>query len=79
MPTYTFLNLNTSETFTEIMSISDKEKYLAENPHIQQQLIKPLSLGDPVRLGRIKPDDGFRDRLKEIKKAHPLGKAINII
>ncbi len=73
MPTYTFLNTNTGEQLTEIMSIAEREEYLASNPHIQQQIVSAPSLGDSIRLGLKKPDNGFRDRLKEIKKAHSKG------
>lgn len=73
MPNYTFLNTTTGETFTEIMSISEREEYLKANPNIQQQIVSAPSLGDPIRLGLKKPDNGFRDRLKEIKKAHSKG------
>jgi len=72
-PSYTFLNTDTGETFTEIMSISEREEYLKANPHINQQIVSAPSLADPIRLGLRKPDDGFRDRLKEIKKAHSRG------
>ncbi len=73
MPTYTFLNTNTGEQLTEIMSIAEREEYLASNPHIQQQIVSAPSLGDSIRLGLKKPDNGFRDRLREIKKAHSKG------
>lgn len=73
MPTYTFLNTNSGETFTTIMSIAEREEYLKANPHIQQQLISAPALGDSIRLGLKKPDNGFRDRLKEIKKQHSKG------
>ncbi len=73
MPTYTFLNTNTGEQHTEIMSIAEREEYLTSNPHIQQQIVSAPSLGDSIRLGLKKPDNGFRDRLKEIKKAHSKG------
>ena len=73
MPNYTFLNTDTGECFTGIMSMSEREEYLKSNPHIQQQIVSAPSLGDPIRLGLKKPDNGFRDRLKEIKKAHSKG------
>lgn len=73
MPSYTFLNTDNGETFTVIMSISEREEYLKANPHINQQIVSAPSLGDPIRLGLKKPDDGFRDRLKEIKKHHSKG------
>lgn len=73
MPSYTFLNTESGEVFTTIMSIAEREDYLKANPHIQQQLISAPALGDSIRLGLKKPDNGFRDRLKEIKKHHSRG------
>ncbi len=73
MPTYSFKNLNTGEEWTTIMSMSEREEYLKANPEIQQQLIAAPALGDSIRLGLKKPDNAFRDRLKEIKKAHSKG------
>lgn len=73
MPSYTFKDLNTGDEFTTVMSMTEREEYLKANPHIQQQLISAPSLGDSIRMGLKKPDNGFRDRLKEIKKAHSKG------
>lgn len=73
MPSYTFLNTDSGEVFTTIMSIAEREDYLKANPHIQQQLISAPALGDSIRLGLKKPDNGFRDRLREIKKQHSKG------
>ena len=73
MPSYTFKNLNTGEEWTDIMSISEREEFLSKNTQVQQQLTSAPALGDSIRLGLRKPDNGFRDRLKEIKKAHSRG------
>jgi hypothetical protein len=73
MPSYTFKNLNTGEEWTDIMSISEREEFLSKNPQVQQQLTSAPALGDSIRLGLRKPDNGFRDRLREIKKAHSKG------
>ena len=51
------------------MTISQKEVYLLENPHIIQTLAAP-GFGDPTRLGIRKVDDGFNDILKHVKKSH---------
>jgi hypothetical protein len=72
MPTYQFLNNETQETFEDMLSIKQLEKFLKKNPHITQLLSAP-SIGDSIRLGLRKPDSAFRDRLKEIKKAHSKG------
>lgn len=68
MPTYRFLDKNTKKEFQKDMSISERTKYLEENPHIEQ-----LVFGAPMvayRVGTHKIDSGFRDVLKEVKKKH---------
>jgi hypothetical protein len=78
MPTYDFLNEKTGETFTEAMSIAEKEKYLKKNKHIKQQLCFPF-IGDAVRQGITKPPADFqRHVLGRIKNAPASGKK-NII
>jgi hypothetical protein len=68
MPLYSFRNTKTEEIFEDMMSISAKETFLAENPHIVQEYTSAPAIGDSVRLGLRKPDAGFRDLLKTIKK-----------
>ncbi|NDG30608.1 hypothetical protein EB118_11125 [bacterium] len=67
MPTYSFRNILTGEEFDQIMSIKKLDQYKIDNPDFEQLLGTP-SIGDPVRLGLKKPDDTFRDILKQIKK-----------
>lgn len=71
MPTYKFLNNQTGEEFEEFMSISSMEEYLKNNPHITQ-LVNGAPLIHSGR-GFGKPDQGFRDLLKDIKKKHSQG------
>lgn len=71
MPTYNFLNTKTGEEFEEFMSISALDTYLQENPDITQ-----LVSGAPSIVsgrGQSKPDSGFRDLLKDMKKKHSQG------
>lgn len=70
MPKYTFENTQTGEVHEDFMSISSMETYLQENPHIKQVIGAPLIVSG-VSAGRNKPDSGFRDILKTIKKRHP--------
>ena len=70
MPLYDFRDVNTQEIFTKSMSMSAKEQYLVENPHIEQIHLGMAAVGDAARMGLLKPDANFRDRLKEIKKHH---------
>lgn len=51
------------------MSISSLDTYLAENPHLEQ-IPTAAAIVDPVRMGRMKPDDSFRDLLRNVKKKH---------
>ena len=70
MPTYIFLNKNDGNEFQEFMSISERDRYLEENPHITQ-----LVNGAPMIVSGVprKPDNGFRDLLKDMKKNHSKG------
>ena len=70
MPNYTFLNTLTNECSTVYMSMDERDQFVKDNPHMQQQIHSAPALGDSIRLGLRKPDDGFRDRLREIKKAN---------
>jgi len=65
MPTYKFLNNETGEEYEEFMKISELDTYLESHPNVCQQLTAPaLHSGR----GMGKPDAGFRDVLKQIKK-----------
>jgi hypothetical protein len=68
MPTYTFINTENDEEFSEFMSMSERDDYLRNNPHIKQTILSATPLCDPTRVGvRTKPDSGFRDVLQNIK------------
>lgn len=73
MPIYTFLDTETGDVFEETMSMSERENFLKKNKHIQQQIVSAPAIGDSIRIGLKKPDDAFRDRLREIKKTHSRG------
>ena len=64
MPTYNLTNKDTGEEFSMFMSYSDLEKYLKENPNVEQQLSAPALVSGVSK----KPDAGFRDVLKKIKR-----------
>ena len=71
MPTYKFLNNDTGEEFEDFMGISALDDYLKTNPNITQ-----LVNGAPALhsgRGMNKPDQGFRDLLKHIKKGNQKG------
>jgi hypothetical protein len=70
MPKYTFENKDTGEIYEDFMTISSMEELLEKNPHIRQVPAAPQIVSG-VSAGRNKPDSGFRDILKTIKKKHP--------
>lgn len=76
MPTYTFKNNESDEVFELFMSISEREKYIAENPNVTQLPPNTVNVVDPVRMGRMKPSDSFRDIIRNIKKEH-IGSNVN--
>jgi len=82
MPTYTFEDVNTGEQFEKTMKIAELDEYREQNPHLKTIITGAPAIGDVVRLGIKKPDDGFRDVLKEVKSHHPgqrIGKIKNTI
>lgn len=73
MPTYLFQNNTTGETWEEFMTISQADEYLKTNPHIERLVNgAPMIVGSAMG-GKTKPDDGFRDLLKDMKKKHSKG------
>ena len=70
MANYTFLDTKTNKEFDINMPISELDDYKAQNPHLQQLIKTAPAIADPTRLGIKKPDSGFRDVLKKVKKAH---------
>lgn len=69
MPEYLFHNKETNEEWTQWMSISERDKFLADNPHVEQLVFGAPTIG--YRSGTSqKPDNGFRDVLREMKKKH---------
>jgi hypothetical protein len=66
MPTYTFRNTKTEQVFDLFMKMSEKDQYLADNPDMVSVIGAPLT----VTSLDMKPDNGFRDVLKEIRGHH---------
>jgi hypothetical protein len=64
------MNKDTDEVFEVNMKFTEFEQYLNDNTNITQVFTKFPALGDSVRLGMRKPDDGFRDVLRNVKHHH---------
>lgn len=70
MPTYTFRNIETGDVFDKIMSWNSREEYLKDNPQLEAIIGGAPALGDPVRLGVTRNDDGFKEVLSKISAAN---------
>ena len=68
MPTYDFYNKETGETFEKFMSISAREEYLKENPHIEQVLGATATVGGVSITGKV--PDGFKEVLAKVSENH---------
>jgi len=71
MPTYVFVNTKTKKQFEEFMSISAKETYLKENPHVQQ-VLTPTALVSMIGSLDGKTDSGFKEVMSKIAENHPV-------
>lgn len=69
MPTYIITDINTGEEEEMFMSISEMQKYFADNPNKKQVIGSPMIVSG-VASARMKPDQGFRDVLRNIKSKH---------
>ena len=70
MPIYDFRNKKTGEVFEEMMSISAREQYLKDNPHIEQ-LVSGINIVSGVAGKSYRQDGGWKDNLSRIAEAHP--------
>ena len=71
MPNYTFEDIDTGDRHSEFMKMTEFDTYRENNPHLKSVIVSPPAIGDAHRLGRIKPDAGFRDVLNKVNDAHP--------
>ena len=70
MPYYNFKNKETEHEWEEFFTISGREEFLKENPHIAQlPSLFAISAGDGG--DRIKNDDGWKENMSRIAEAHP--------
>ena len=75
MPRYSFENQKTGEEYELDMPYSELEKYLKDNPNVNQTF--HMNLGDPIRMGVTKPPSDFSKYvLGKVKATNPLGKAV---
>ena len=71
MPTYTFFDEDTNETFDMFLSMNERERYLKGNPQIRQVPVAVAISGDHIMGVGPKVDSGFNERMEQIANSHP--------
>ena len=71
MPTYTFFNELSGMEWDDMMSNSEREKFLKDNPHISQIPGGFAIAGDHLMGVGPKQDGGMTENLQRIAEAHP--------
>jgi hypothetical protein len=76
MPTYRFYNKRTKKEYTDLMSISEMEKFIKKK-HIK--ILPPTTLNIVSSVGNIdsKTDNGWKEVLSKITDAHPASALAN--
>lgn len=74
MPTYTFYDAKSEEYFDKIISMSAREQYLADNPHITQVITE---VNIVAGVGGVRNDSGWNETLSKIAEAHPTSALAN--
>lgn len=67
MPVYTYRCKDNGEEFTTSMSISEMEQFEVLNNGRFERVLKPVSIGDPIRLSVTKSPSSWNDLVKTIK------------
>jgi hypothetical protein len=72
MPTYTFLNKESNEVERHTLRMSEYDNFMNTNLNLERYHEPGYSatIGDSVRLGIRKPDEGFREVLSKIHAAN---------
>lgn len=77
MPTYNFVDDNTGVEFKEMMSISEREAFLADNPNIRQLPPDRLNILHNSSYSGIVNDGGWNEQMGRIAEAHPTSAVAN--
>lgn len=65
MPTYEFRNKETGEIIEKFMSISSREQFILDNPHLEQTITRPPQINaDPISNNQHRK--GFKEVLNKI-------------
>jgi hypothetical protein len=75
MPTYDFLNTETGEVEERFMSLSQREQFLKDNPHMQQMIGATATVSGVSITGKI--PDGFKEVLAKVSENHKQSSVAN--
>ncbi len=67
MPTYTMIHKETGDERTVLLSFSEREEWLKNNPDWTQKLVAPLLVRE-AKGALAKSPDSWKDHLKQMKK-----------
>lgn len=70
MPIYTFVNKETNEEITETMTISERDKFIEENPQMKQKIVAPRIVAGVMGVGSHRVSDGFKEVLQKVKSTN---------
>ena len=76
MPTYTFINVETNEEITSVMSLSEREEFLKDGK-FKQKIISPKIVSQSGST-LSKTSDSWKDTLKKIKAGSSKSNTINV-
>ena len=71
MPIYTFYNEQNGIEWDDMMSNSEREKFLEENPNVTQVPGMFSFVGDHIMGVGPKQDNGMKENLQRIAESHP--------
>jgi hypothetical protein len=71
MPTYNFQHKTTGEIIEKSLRIAERDEWLKDNLEWQQVHLDAPAMGDSVRLGVRKHDQGFKEVLHKIHERSP--------
>jgi len=77
MPIYNFIDDSTGEQFEELMSMSEREAFLSDNPNIRQLPPDRMNIIHSQRYTGLKNDGGFNEQMSRIAEAHPTSEVAN--
>jgi hypothetical protein len=75
MPLYDFLNTQTGEVEEMMLSLSQREQFLKDNPHMQQILGATATVSGVSITGKI--PDGFKEVLAKVSENHKQSSVAN--